>query len=294
MKRLSVILFSIIVSNFAFGNSNAVITGTLGMRVMPCFDEEGPCVDVVKITNDTASFVLVKEGQYLLNFDEFGNEYDFGSIIAIYGNISKKQEYNGEELYELNITAILKDVSSDNFSAICIGEIGDENQSTTPAIIVENDSVIIQYIQHEQCCAEFGLKISEVINDTLYVTFSDTAIYLCDCMCNFSVRISAIKSVSQTLKIYYNGVVYNLNASDIKQVKSQHIQIFPNPTEGMIEIKGIEDYSNLNYVVYNSIGQIIQSGNLKQTIDLSGNKGLCFLTIVQNQKIVAQEKIIVK
>ena len=176
MKKLSVILFSIIVSNFVFGNSNTVITGTLGMRAIPCFGEACPCVDVVKITNDTASFVLVKEGQYLWNFDEFGNEYDYGSIISIYGNICKKQEYNNEVFYELSITAILKDVSSDNFRANCIGEIGDENQSATPVIIAENDSVVIQYIKYEQCCAEFDLRISEVINDTLYVTFSDIAI----------------------------------------------------------------------------------------------------------------------
>ena len=294
MKKLSVILFSIIVSNFAFGNSSAVITGTLGMRAIPCFGEECPCVDVVKITNDTVSFVLVKDGQYFWNFNEFGNEYGYGSIISIYENISKKQEYNSEDFYELSITAILKDVSSDNFRANCIGEIGDGNQSTTPVIIIENDSVIIQYIKYEQCCAEFDLRISEVINDTLYVTFSDTAIDQCNCMCNFAVRISAIKFVSQTLNVYYNGVVYNLNTSDIKQVNNQHIQVFPNPTEGIIEIKGIEDYSNLDYLIYNSIGQIIQSGRLKQTIDLSSNKGLYFLTIVQNQKIIVQEKIVVK
>ena len=294
MKKLGVILFGIIVSNLAFGNSNAVITGTLGMRAIPCFGEACPCVDVVKITNDTASFVLVKEGQYLWDFDELGNRYDYGSDVSIYGNICKKQEYSGKDFYELSITAILKDISSDNFKANCIGEIGDEDQSTTPIITIENDSVIIRHTKYEQCCAEFTLRISEVINDTLYVIFSDTAIDQCDCMCNFAVRISAIKSVSQTLKVYYNGVFYDLNTSDIKHIDNQHIQLLPNPTEGTIEIRGIEDYSSLNYEVCNSIGQIIQSGNLKQTIDLSSNKGLNVLTIMQNQKIVVREKIIVK
>ena len=173
MKQLTVILFSILVSNFAFGDSNAVITGTLGMRAMPCFGEACPCEDVVKITNDTATLQT-------------------------------------------------------------------------------------------------------------------------DCMCNFAVRISAIKSVSQTLKVYYNGVVYDLNTSDVNQINNQYIQIFPNPTEGRIEIRGIEDYNNLNYEVCNSIGQIIQSGSLKQTIDLSGKKGFYILIIRQNQKIIVREKIAVR
>lgn len=294
MKRLTVILFSIFVCNLVFGNSNAVITGTLGMRALPCFDEVCPAVDVVEMTNDTASFVLVKDGQYLWNFDEFGEEYYLGSIIAIYGNINEKQEYNGQYFYELNITAILKDISPIHFSANCIGEVGDENQSTIPVVTIENDSIIIQHMKYEQCCSEFALRVSEVINDTLYVTFSDIATEQCACMCNYVIRISTIKSKSQTLKVYYNGVVYELKASDVKNINNQHIQIFPNPTKGIIELIGIEDYSNMNYEVHNSIGQIIQSESLSQTIDLSNRKGLHILTIMQNNQIIVREKIMVR
>ena len=87
---------------------------------------------------------------------------------------------------------------------------------------------------------------------------------------------------------------YETSDNSIKQISNQRIQILPNPTEGIIEIRGIEDYSNLNYEVYNSIGQIIQSGSLKQTIDLSNRKGLNILTIMQNQQIIAREKIMVR
>ena len=80
----------------------------------------------------------------------------------------------------------------------------------------------------------------------------------------------------------------------VKQINKSHIQILPNPTEGIIEIRGVEDYSNLSYVVYNSIGQIVQSGKLKYTIDLSSRKGLNILIIMQNQQVIAREKIIVK
>ena len=215
MKRFYVILFCIIVCNLASGNSNAVITGTLGMRSLPCFDEACPAIDVVKITNDTASFVLIKDGHYFENFDELGKNYSYGSVISIHGNICKKREYDNQEVYELSITAILEDASPDNFSANCTGASEDELRFATPPIItIENDSVIIRHTKYEQCCAQFSLKISEVINDTLYVTFCDTATLQCDCMCNYAVRISAIESTSNTLKVCYNGVVYNVNGSD--------------------------------------------------------------------------------
>ena len=80
----------------------------------------------------------------------------------------------------------------------------------------------------------------------------------------------------------------------IEQTNNQYIQISPNPTEGIITIRGIDDYSNLTYKICNSIGQIIRSGSLKQTIDISSSKGLNILTIMQNQTIIAREKIIVK
>ena len=89
-------------------------------------------------------------------------------------------------------------------------------------------------------------------------------------------------------------VPYKSGENSIKQISNQHIQISPNPTEGIIEIKGIEDYRNLNYTVYNSVGQIVQSGKLKQTIDLSSRKGLNILTVMQNQQVIAREKIVVK
>ena len=89
-------------------------------------------------------------------------------------------------------------------------------------------------------------------------------------------------------------VPYKSSENSIKQISSQHIQISPNPTKGIIEIRGIEDYSNLDYLIYNSVGQVIQSGKLKQTIDLSSRKGLNILIIIQNQQVIAREKILVK
>jgi len=80
----------------------------------------------------------------------------------------------------------------------------------------------------------------------------------------------------------------------IEQTNNQYIKLSPNPTEGIIKIRGIGDYSKLTYKIYNSIGQIVQSGNLKEIIDLSNSKGVNILTIMKNRKIVVREKIIVE
>ena len=294
MKRLNVILLSIIACNFAFGNSNVVVTGVLERTSIPSYDGITLLIEILGITNDTASFVLVKDGDYIYNLYEFDMALYSKNAISLYGNICAKQGYYGS-FYELDVKAYLKNIPSNRFSANCINNAIDYGiQATPPRITIENDSVIIQYIKREQCCAEFDLRISEVINDTLYVTFSDIAIDQCDCTCNYEVRISATKYVSQTLKVHYNGVIYNLDPSDIKQTSNQRIQVLPNPTEGIVEITGIEDFANLNYEIHNSNGQIIQSGKLKQTINLSNIKGLYVLTIKQSQIIIAQEKIIVK
>lgn len=82
--------------------------------------------------------------------------------------------------------------------------------------------------------------------------------------------------------------------NNINQINDQPIQISLNSAEGTIGIRGIDDYKNQNYAVYNMLGQLIQSGKLKQTIDLPSEKGLHILTITQNRKVIAREKIIVK
>jgi hypothetical protein len=294
MKRLNVILFSIIACNFAFGNSNVVVTGVLERTSIPSYNGATLLIDILGITNDTASFVLIKNGDYISNLHEFGMALYSRNAISLYGNICAKQGYYGV-FYELDVKAHLKNIPSNRFNVECINNALDYGiQATPPRITIENDSVIIQHIVTQTCGAHFALRISDVINDTLYVALSDTSTMHANCVCNYEVRISATKSTSQTLKVHYNGVVYDLDPSDIKQTINRRIQVSPNPTEGIVEITGIEDFANLDYEIYNSNGQIIQSGKLRQTIDLSNIKGLYVLTIKQNQVIIAQEKIIVK
>jgi len=238
-------------------------------------------------------FVVLKNGAIIENANELGN-YSEGDIISIYGNFYKTSDYYEDEYYVLEIKAILKDVPSERFTTGC----GEENQPTQPTVTIENDSVIIRDFNYVYCFAESVLRISDVVNDTLYVTFTDTSNVSGNCMMacmNHLTRISAAKTTPKLSKVYYNGVFYDITTTTaIQNSNKQTISISPNPTEGIVEIKGIENYDNLNYEIYNSAGQVIESGKLKQTIDLTNRKGIYILTIMQNRHIIVREKIIVK
>lgn len=108
---------------------------------------------------------------------------------------------------------------SNNFSAVC-NQIEKSNLSKTH-VFFKNDSIIIEDVINNQCCPKFALKISEIINDSLFVTFSDTTTMTCKCICNFDVKINAGKFINNSLTIIYNGESYILNSYDSIVVESK-------------------------------------------------------------------------
>lgn len=98
---------------------------------------------------------------------------------------------------------------SDNYSASCDGpEILVQSQTS---IFIQDDSIIIEDLITNQCCPQFVLNILEIENDSLYVLFKDTTTtMMCDCICDFSVRINAGKTSMGPLNINYNGVWHTI------------------------------------------------------------------------------------
>lgn len=94
------------------------------------------------------------------------------------------------------------------FSAIC-NSVDSLTLSQTPNIYLHNDSIIIKDVIYNQCCPGFALDVSEIINDSIWVSFSDTATITCDCMCNFVVKINAGVTNSNGMKVNYNGNWYS-------------------------------------------------------------------------------------
>ena len=295
MKKLTTILVCILVCSSAFAiTSNAVITGKLGSIAQPCpIGFYCPTINVIAITNNDALFVMLKNGRMLISLCELG-DFDFGDKITIYGNYHKATGYYYDDFYFLEIIAILHPVSSDRFSANGIGYM-EEDKSTTPKITIENDSVIIQHIKFVHCGVDFVLKVSDIVNDTLYVILADTAQGISLGTCNFAIRINAGKATSQISRVFFNGVYYNISpTSNVEQINIRQIQISPNPTDGQITISGIENFDNATFELFDLTGSLIQSGVLAPIINLSVPQGIYLLTITQNQRVIAQERIVVK
>ena len=108
-------------------------------------------------------------------------------------------------------------------------------------------------------------------------------------------------AVTGTASLYENyGIIYKRGIlSNINEGKKQKIEIYPNPFKDkiIITLSSDIDISEINLMVYNSIGQkILYKSNLKNNqiiIDLADEPiGLYYLIIMDNNKIIRTEKLI--
>lgn len=103
-----------------------------------------------------------------------------------------------------------------NITAIC--DMSDAVAEKTTDIIgtkvsVQNDSVIIETNLFNQCCPGFELTISDE-NNSIYVILKDTSTLLCNCMCDFSIRINAGNYNSNINQVKFNGKWYSILVDD--------------------------------------------------------------------------------
>jgi len=113
--------------------------------------------------------------------------------------------------------------------------------------------------------------------------------------------INLDSSFAVSISLYGNyGVIFKRGLlSNINEEKKQKIEIFPNPFKDkiIITLSSDIDISEINLMVYNSIGQkILYNPNLKNNqiiIDLADEPiGLYYLIIMDNNKIIRTEKLI--
>jgi len=285
MKKLTTLLVSILVCGSAFANSQyAVITGYLGHRGI-CLEMPCALVDYVILTNDTASFFLVKNGQMLISPHELGN-FSIGDVISIYGVVSKKTDYDNREYYELRVISVY-------IHATITGEIG--RRQTPRPVGVPGPPVATFVTQITNDTTSFVLlKNGRMLNHPQELgNFSDGDI----------VSVYGYYFISNHLGTNFVGGndFYFLEIIEIlrsetseREININQIQISPNPTDGQITISGIENFDNAIFELFDLSGSLIQSGVLSPTINLSALQGIYLFTITQNQRVIAQERIVVK
>ncbi len=106
---------------------------------------------------------------------------------------------------------------SENFTAVCGYEGFDIYGSPDePYVYVSNDSIHILDAFESQCCPKFAFQISDITNDSIYVTLTDTAYLACPCTCNWGVTMNIGKASSKELKISYKGNWYSIVPDDYK------------------------------------------------------------------------------
>ena len=77
------------------------------------------------------------------------------------------------------------------------------------------------------------------------------------------------------------------------------IKVYPNPVDrsALVIIDLTEDHSEMTVVLYNTVGKMIQtfkSSNNKIAFYAPDISGIYLLRFVENQKVIAVEKIVVK
>ena len=87
-------------------------------------------------------------------------------------------------------------------------------------------------------------------------------------------------------------------ATDLNQLFAQSISIYPNPSNGLVNVKFDNNVNQVSLKVYNSLGQIVINKNYDEVIgdinvDLSQfSKGTYSFTIHHNQQTTTKNVII--
>ncbi len=110
---------------------------------------------------------------------------------------------------------------STDFTATCNSNELQSLSQSSANVFLRNDSIIIEDEIYNQCCPGFVLKISDIVNDTVFVTFTDTATLVCDCMCNYDVEINAGKVPQDNFTVYYMGNSWVLSGYDSIMVENK-------------------------------------------------------------------------
>lgn len=88
----------------------------------------------------------------------------------------------------------------------------------------------------------------------------------------------------------------NCAPASLDEVSKSNISIFPNPSNGIFAIKGIDGISSIEVV--NSLGQTVQSINSNINsmvkIDLSNRKGVYFVKLMDETGDLITKKVIIK
>ena len=85
-------------------------------------------------------------------------------------------------------------------------------------------------------------------------------------------------------------VSYEVNRDNSAvQVKLQEVQLFPNPTTGMVKISPLVEGT---YRIYNEVGRTIDAGQIKETFDFSNQSNGIYMLVLQTDNGMIYRKVV--
>lgn len=98
---------------------------------------------------------------------------------------------------------------------------------------------------------------------------------------NYTVRGNLRTAGGSSITKETPTITRTVVSTGIKQSTLQNVSIFPNPSNGIFSIQGIEEGT---FKVLNSLGQQITSGNISLEINMSGNPSGMYILEITNKK----------
>ena len=125
---------------------------------------------------------------------------------------------------------------SKNYTAVCAATMSFFKEPTHAYF--KNDSLHVDFSLYGNCCAGWDFQISELTKDTLFLLFSDTSQMVCDCECDFNIKVNAGIFNNEDLKINLNGKWITILPADYMPIVESYkvwnsLRIIPYADNGL-------------------------------------------------------------
>ncbi len=112
----------------------------------------------------------------------------------------------------------------------------------------------------------------------------------------FEGELHLFSSFYDSLHCIFPIIIDETNSIFIPEISNTDISIFPNPTRGIVQIKGedLNKYQNLSLDLFNALGQRIYSSNIsgdETVVFLPILKGTYFVQLYDKEKIIFADKL---
>lgn len=110
---------------------------------------------------------------------------------------------------------------------------------------------------------------------------------------NYEITATNFSTVNETVTVDNEDVTIDVNLTDIHELNKRSYSIYPNPTEGVININGLNKFE-VN--IFNTLGQNVSSGVYNGNTSINLNElsdGVYYLNIKSNEQ-TATERIVIE